>query len=50
MSKTINHKGLKAFTQRSQRSKTYDSNFVYFVPSLCALWLKKAYSTAPKGE
>jgi hypothetical protein len=31
--KSINHKGHKGFTQRSQRSETHDFDFVLFVHS-----------------
>jgi membrane protease YdiL (CAAX protease family) len=46
-SKSINHKGHKVFSQRSQRAEILIFTFVYFVPSLCSLWLKKTFSTPP---
>jgi len=43
--KSINHKGHKGLTQRSQKTEIYDFTFVYFAPTLCALWLKRTFST-----
>jgi hypothetical protein len=36
--------------QRSQSAEILIFTFVYFVPSLCTLWLKKTFSTAPDSR
>ena len=41
--KSINHKGHKEYTQRSQRAESYGFVFVNFEPSFCALWLKRIF-------
>jgi hypothetical protein len=35
------------FSPRTQRAEIQVFTFVYFEPSLCALWLKRTFSTAP---
>jgi len=47
--KSINHKGRKGNTQKSQRAEIQYFTFVNFAPSLCTLQLKKTFSTAPRG-
>jgi hypothetical protein len=39
--KSINHKGHKGFSQRTQSEELKDFDFVYFVHSLRSLWLKR---------
>jgi hypothetical protein len=46
-SKSINLRGHKVFTQRTQRIIYQCSNFVHFAPSLCSLRLKRTFETAP---
>ena len=43
--KSINHKGHKGISQRSQRTLIEGFSFVYFVPSLCSLGLKKLFNS-----
>ena len=44
--KFYNHKGNKGYARRSQRAVLQSYIFVYFVPFLCSLWLKRTFSTA----
>ena len=39
----------RRITQRSQRDEILYFNFVLFVPTLCSLWLRRAFSTTPKS-
>ena len=41
--KSINHKGHKEYTQRSQRAESYGFVFVDFALSLCASWFKRIF-------
>jgi hypothetical protein len=46
-SKSINRRGRQGFAQRSQKAELHSFNFADFAISLCALRLKKTFSTAP---
>ena len=45
--KIFYHKVHKDFSQSSQRIDFQHLKFVFFVLSLCSLWLKKTFETAP---
>ena len=46
----FNHEVHKDFSQSSQRIELQHLKFVFFVLSLCSLWLKKTFETAPARE
>jgi hypothetical protein len=41
--KSIDHKGHIVLKLRSQRTILQDIGFVHFVPSSCALWLRRTF-------